>query len=164
MTLSSEDIKHGAIAGLVGGVVLSLVFQFGTDVLPRQASVYGITEPGLALGWGVNLVHATILGVVYVAVADRYVDRYLDSVLVLTRNSAALTKAFMPLMDALGMAVLATSAMGLLFGVALWVIIGVIALPALAGTAVPAVSGIVLLGYLLYGITLGSVYGLQMRQ
>jgi len=63
-----QGLLPGALAGLVAGIAFGLVV--GLDVMPFVANLYGFEESTGAmqvLGWGFNLVHATVFGAMFAA-------------------------------------------------------------------------------------------------
>jgi hypothetical protein len=56
----------GAVGGLVGAVVMGLILQFGTNLLPVLGGLLGM--PGLLWGWVVNLLLGAFYGAVFAGV------------------------------------------------------------------------------------------------
>lgn len=63
LRLEGRAAEVGAIGGLVAGLAMGVVFQFGTDVLLVLGSYLG--ESSLLRGWIVHLFIAVVYGVVF---------------------------------------------------------------------------------------------------
>lgn len=130
--------KGGALAGLLGGVVMGamLTMQMGPVIEVAIPSMYGLE--GLAAGWVVHLFHSVVLGVVFAAVVGA--TEYGDSV----GRSAAL---------------------GLAYGAVLWVVLAAIVMPIWLGVVgspanppLPNFNPQSLVGHLAYGLVLGVAF------
>lgn len=159
-----EAARSGVVGGIVAGVVLGVVFQFGTDQLQMQAALY-VATPDVWTGWLVHLVHSTLIGLVYAGIVAAYTNWYVDRLLSVTRRWGWLTSAVMPLVRTFGIGTVVTSGMGLTVGLFAWLAFAGVALPlVLAGYPVPQVSLVATLGYLVYGLGLGTLYGIQVSR
>lgn len=160
MTPDTEEIRASIIGGIGGGIVLGVVLQFTTPLLPAMATVYQVSAPTLVVGWIAHLFNSVIFGVVFAGLVTRYIDQYISTVLMLTTRSEAAKNVLMPLTDSLGMALVVTIAMGLIYGLAVGLGFGVLLVPLFAAVAqFPFLDGTLLLGYALFGVTLGGTYG-----
>ena len=131
--------KGGALAGLLGGVVMGamLTTQMGPVIETAIPSMYGLD--GLGAGWAVHLFHSAVLGVVFAVVASGLSD-YVDS----TGKSAAL---------------------GAGYGVVLWVVLAALVMPVWLGAVgspanppLPNFNPTSLVGHVAYGLVLGAVF------
>ncbi|UPV75607.1 hypothetical protein M0R89_05965 [Halorussus limi] len=133
----------GAIAGLVAGLVFGLYLQFAVGVLPPRETV--VSVEALAYSWVVHLSHSLVFALVYVGVVslprlDRFADRAATGV-----------------------------ALGVGYGVALWVVATGVAVTfwALANTVwvlpIPDPSVASLVGHVLYGGVLGVTFAVARR-
>lgn len=132
-------------------------------MIRAEAALYGIERPSVITGWVAHVFHTIIFGVLFAGVVSGYVDQYINTLLKLTHRSQSLTDAFMPLIDRFGMATVVTSAMGLLFGIVLWLLFAVLLIPLMASgfsAQFPQFDRIAFVGYVFYGIGLGAVYGI----
>lgn len=165
MAPTLEEIKVGVISSTVAGGLLGLVILLTIDsnLLQSQADLY-VENPGISVGFLVHIIHSAIFGVAYAGLVTGYIDDYVDIVLGLTQRSDAIASAFMPIINRFGMAVIATCALGLVFGLLVWLIFSTIFLPAITtgqGFQSLNFSGAQFIGYLFYGAVLGILYGIQ---
>lgn len=147
------------VGGLLGGAVSAAIFGGLLWMVDSDIIVVGI--PGLyglgsdvVLGWTLHLIHGAILGLVFGALITREV--------ILGTLTAEVETGFI---DAMGPATRMTLA-GIVFGLAVWAIFPLI------GAAVVMEAGMLddpeipitgvefLLGHLLFGAILGSVFSL----
>jgi uncharacterized membrane protein YagU involved in acid resistance len=128
----------GALAGLAGGVVMGamLTMQMTPVIEVAIPSMYGLQ--GLAAGWVVHLFHSVVLGVGFAAVADA-----------------------LDFGDSLGR----SAALGVGFGVALWVVLAALVMPVWLGAVgfpkvppLPNFNPMSLVGHVVYGAVLGVVF------
>ncbi|WP_435177331.1 DUF6789 family protein [Halorussus sp. AFM4] len=131
--------RGGALAGLLAGVVMGamLTMQMGPVIRVAIPSMYGLS--GLGAGWVAHLFHSVVLGVVFAAVVGA-VPRYAESV----GRSAAL---------------------GVAYGVVLWVALAVLVMPVWLGAVgspadppFPNVNVQSLVGHVVYGLVLGVAF------
>jgi hypothetical protein len=130
--------RGGALAGLIGGIVMGamLTMQMGPVIEVAIPSMYGLS--GLAAGWAVHLFHSVVLGIVFAAVGSALLD--IDSV----GRSAAL---------------------GLGFGVVLWIGLAALVMPVWLGAVgspanppLPNFNPQSLVGHVAYGLVLGVAF------
>jgi hypothetical protein len=130
--------KGGALAGLVGGVLMGamLTVQMTPVIEVAIPSMYGLE--GLAAGWVANLFHSVVLGVVFAAIAGALGSD--DSV----GRSAGL---------------------GVGYGVVLWVLLAAIVMPIWLGAVgspanppLPNFDPQSLVGHAVYGLVVGGVF------
>lgn len=130
--------KGGALAGLLGGIVMGamLTMQMGPVIEVAIPSMYGLE--GLAAGWLVHLFHSVVLGVVFAGILSA--TQLADSV----GRSAAL---------------------GLAYGVILWVLLAALVMPVWLGAVgspanppLPNFNPQSLVGHLAYGLILGVAF------
>lgn len=168
MSATRETVRSGVVGGFVAGVLLGLFLLLGTggDQLRMQAGLY-VAEPTWWIGWLVHVAHSTVFGLLYAAVVAAYTNWYVDLLLSFTRRSDRLTGAVMPLIRKFGIGTVVMSGMGLTFGLLVWL--------SLAGGAVPLVldsteypfpqfDAVAVVGYLVYGLVLGTLYGVQVSR
>lgn len=154
------EIRASLLGGLLGGIVLGLVLQYTTPLLLAMTELYFVDKPTLATGWVATIFVALTFGVVFASIVTRYVDDYISTVLMLTTRSEAAKNAIVPLTDRFGMALVVTSAMGLIYGLTVGIGIGWFLVPSLTPLAlVPFLDGSTLLGFALFGLALGGTYG-----
>jgi hypothetical protein len=116
---TTGEIRDSFVAGLAGGVVLSIVlYVVGTLEVITSAS--GMTMIAFI---GSILVITPLLGFVFGAFVSKSVNRYIDIVLKLTTSSDVAKNLVKPLTDRFGMAAVTIVGMGLLYGI----VIGVLA-------------------------------------
>lgn len=65
---SSDDIGDGVVAGIIGGIAMGVVLQFGTDILPLVGSLTG--QPSLVIGWIIHLVMSAVFGAAFVVLVS----------------------------------------------------------------------------------------------
>lgn len=61
--LERSPILVAAVAGLIAGVPMGLILQFGTDLLPIVGAIFGFQS--LLLGWVVHLVASAVFGALF---------------------------------------------------------------------------------------------------
>lgn len=160
MSPDSTELRGAAVGGLFGGVLLGIVLQFSTPVIYTIPKVYLVSTPSLVAGWVGLLFLAVIFGLIYASFVTKYVDQYIDTVLMLTTRSDAAKNLVMPLTNRFGMALVVTMAMGLIYGLVVGIGLGTIVLPSLSQILLfPYVDGTMLAGFALYGLVLGGTYG-----
>lgn len=151
------EIRDSLMAGLVGGVVLSLVL-YVAGTIEVVTSAAGMTTSLTVAG---ILVLSPLLGFLFGAVVSKSVNRYIDIVLKLTTSSNLVKNLVKPLTDRYGMAAVTIIGMGMIYGI----IIGVVAIfviPAIGdGLPVPYVDGMIFVGTVLFGLILGGIYGFR---
>lgn len=134
---------RGAIGGLAAGLVTGAVLQLNDPDVLRTAipAVYGVG--GLLAGWVAHLVHGTLAGLAYATLAD---------------DENVRERARTPDGGA---------ALGLGYGLALWVVVAVVLVPLVldamgsaAAPGFPFVEVRALLAFLLLGTVIGAVYGM----
>lgn len=160
MSPDTEELRAAVVGALFGGIVLGVVAQFTTPMLPAMGRVYMVDSPSLVGGWVALLFLCAILGVLFAGIVTRYVDDYIASVLQLTTRSEAAKNLVLPLTDRFGMALVVTTAMGLVYGLVVGFGLGALLVPMLAPVVVfPYVDGSLLAGFVLFGLILGGTYG-----
>lgn len=125
------SVAAGAAAGLVAGVPLGIIMQ-ATDVMPMVADL--VADPSTALGWLVHLFNSILFGAIFAVLFSQWI----------ARPGAAI-------------------GLGLLYGVAWWVVGALWIMPAWLGMSemifeVGDDQWWSLLGHLLYGLLLGTLY------
>ncbi|WP_137284161.1 hypothetical protein [Halorussus salinisoli] len=132
-----------AVAGLAGGLVFGLYLQFVVGVLPPRATADGVGS--LAFDWAVHLFHSLVFAVVYAELVSwSHLARYADR-------------------PATGAAV------GAGYGVVLWALatLAIVAFWAVANTVwilpIPGPNLESLVGHVLYGVVLGTVFAVVRR-
>lgn len=154
-----KEIETGAIAGVLGGLVSSLVLVIGSNTVERIASVFGFAET-IGNGWGTYMILSIVLGLGFALVVTQLVDRYVAFVVSLTSRSDLARQMVMPLTNRFGMRVVVTTAMGLLYGLIVGILFQAVLIPLRVGSvAFLQVEPVGLLGFVIYGILLGITYG-----
>ena len=125
------SVAAGAAAGLVAGIPLGIIMQ-ATDVMPMVADL--ISDPSTGLGWLVHLFNSALFGAIFGVLFSRWI----------ARPGAAI-------------------GLGLLYGIAWWVLGALVIMPAWLGMSemifqLGANQWWSLLGHLLYGLLLGTLY------
>lgn len=157
MAIERREVGASLVGGALGGVVLVVVVAVAApSTLRGMGAVVG--APSLATGAGVVLGTSLVFGLAFVGVVTRYTDRYVSTVLGITTRSTTAKDLVMPLTRRFGMALVVTTAMGLLYGLVLGVVVGGIVGSTLA-TTVGVLNPAVVLGSVLYGVVLGGTYG-----
>jgi uncharacterized membrane protein YagU involved in acid resistance len=127
------NVAAGATAGLVAGIPLGIIMQV-TDVMPMVADL--ISDPSTGLGWLVHLFNSALFGAIFAVLFARWIARP-------------------------GVAI----GLGLVYGIGWWVLGALVIMPAWLGMneMIFQVGGNQwwsLLGHLLYGLLLGTLYAL----
>jgi len=132
------DWKAGVAGGLAGGLIFGVMMAMMMPMIMEMAipGMYGLEGP--LAGWFLHLSHSAILGVGFAAIAG----------LVLSRDASLLK----------------TIGLGVVYGAVIWAILATFVMPAWVGAMtpmappVPDVNPMSLVGHVVYGATLGSVY------
>jgi len=160
MSPDTEELRAAVVGALFGGITLGVVIQFTTPMMPAMGRVYMVDQPSLVGGWVALLFLSVILGVLFAAIVTRYIDDYISTVLSLTTRSEAAKNMVMPLTNRFGMALVVTTAMGLVYGLVVGFGLGALVVPMLAPVVVvPYLDGSLLVGFVLFGVILGGTYG-----
>lgn len=167
MPPSRSELQSGIVGGIIAGIPLGLLLHLGvgTDTIEMQATVY-VANPGVLTGWLVHMLHSLVFGLAYAGIGFLFTSKYINVVLSLTSRSDTLAAAFLPAIDRFGMTVVVSTAMAAKFGIVVWLLFPVSIFPMVTGVpgyAFPQVAVLPFLGYLLFGLVLGPVYGVQMR-
>jgi len=129
--------QYGVVAGVVAAIVMGglMAMQMRPVIEVAIPSMYFLTG-GLA-GVTIHVAHGAVLGVVFAAIAA-------------TQTDLTITKS---------------TALGVGYGVALWVVLAVIVMPiwlsvvgSPANPPLPNVSVTSLVGHVVYGVVLGGAY------
>jgi fructose-specific phosphotransferase system IIC component len=168
MATTRETARSGVVGGLFAGLLLGLFLLLGTggDQLRMQADLY-TADPAWWMGWLAHLAHSIALGLVYAAVVAAYTNWYVDLLLSFTRRSDRLTGAVMPLIRTFGIGTVVMSGMGLTFGLLVWLGLTGGAVPLVLDSAeypFPQLDAVAIVGYLVYGLVLGTLYGIQVSR
>ncbi len=141
--VETNDLLHGAVGGLVGGIVFGVMMQMQMPMIMEGAipGMYGLGE-SLAAGWILHLIHSVIFGLVYVAIARFEPIR---------SYATSMTSGV---------------ALGIGYGLVIWVIAASIIMPAWVGAMMPMMDPPVpdfvpesALGHAVFGLLLGAYYG-----
>lgn len=160
MSPDTEELRAAVVGALFGGITLGVVIQFTTPMMSAMGRVYMVDQPSLVGGWVALLFLSVILGVLFAAIVTRYIDDYIATVLSLTTRSDAAKNMVMPLTNRFGMALVVTTAMGLVYGLVVGFGLGAVVVPMLAPVVVvPYLDGSLLAGFVLFGLILGGTYG-----
>jgi len=160
MSPDTEELRAAVVGALFGGITLGVVIQFTTPMMPAMGRVYMVDQPSLVGGWVALLFLSVILGILFAAIVTRYIDDYIATVLSLTTRSEAAKNMVMPLTNRFGMALVVTTAMGLVYGLVVGFGLGAVIVPMLAPVVVvPYLDGSLLAGFVLFGVILGGTYG-----
>ncbi len=162
MSTASEAGLRGrgswALGGAIGGVVGSLLFGIVlwtadpaiiTETIP---AIYGL-EVG-AVGWGFHLLHGLILGVVFGFLVSR-------SPVLGTLGADVHTQAIADMGLTLRFALA-----GVVYGLAVWAVLPIVVASVWAAVGgdsapgFPAMAPVSLIGHLLYGLLLGTLFSL----
>lgn len=154
-----NELETGALGGLIGGIAAGVVLQVSSITIQQIAGVVGF-EQTLGNGWGTFLIFGVLCGVAYAGVVTQLVDRYVAFVVSLTSQSDLIRSAVMPLTNRFGMRVVVTSAMGLIYGMVLGILVVVFLIPLRLGyVSFPHLDVVSILGFMLFGLVLGITYG-----
>jgi len=157
MALDRSEIGAALIGGALGGLVVGLVALVAANPkLRAMGEVVG--SPTIAAGIVVLAGTSIVFGLVYAGLVTAYVDQDVSTVLGITTRSDTAKDLVMPLTRRFGMALVVTTAMGLLYGLAVGIVFGGLVLPALS-TTLRLLDPVVVAGYVLYGVVLGGTYG-----
>ena len=135
LSAATHRATYGAGGGLAGGVIFGLLMQT-MDMIPMVAQLVGSTSS--AVGWLVHLAIAVFLGVSFAVL--------------LGRAAGSLARAV---------------ALGIGYGVFWWVLGALLLMPARLGMPVFELSTTAwqsLIGHIMFGLSLGLVYGLLTRR
>lgn len=158
MVINRDDLSASFLSGLLGGIVLGLLLHFTSDFILALGNLLG--QPSLIKGWAILLLTSVVFGAGYAILQNKLVDRFISIVLGLTSRSSAIKDLVMPLTDRFGLALVVTTAMGIVYGLAIGLGFGGIIVPALPSTFdLQYLNPMVILGYLLFGAVLGIIYG-----
>lgn len=143
--------QGGVLGGLAGAAVFGLLMWTMTPEVIEEAipALYGVDETAV-FGGAIHLIHGVVLGISFGAIVSR------DAVTDLVERE--------PTLSGLGPGV-RTVAAGVVYGLALWVLLPVIVMPLWLGavgfagaSTFPNVAIENLLGHAVYGLVLGAVY------
>ena len=139
----------GAIAGLVGGVGMGVVLQFGTDVMAIIGALVGVESA--PAGWAVHLAIATAFGVLFVAAFDR---PFFDELRTTVSGCLSLGVAHSAALGLLTGGVVLPASIGFSDGSSL----PIAALPLPGVTAGIEVGVVIAVSHLVYGLVLGGTF------
>lgn len=152
--------------GLVGGLT---IYHLGGPVYMRYIGSLFKMGGSFEMAWVAWFVLSLVMGGLFVALLRNKLDDYVNSLIMTTSRNRDLRQLLQPALKQASVTTTAT-AVGLLYGVALAVVLGAVGLPLLVenltafsmGPA-PNLEGGTLLGFLLYGGFLGAGYGLMLE-
>jgi len=139
-----ESWVSGLVAGFVASTAMAFPLHFIMDMLPMIAALYG--AEGVAAGFVAHTFHSLVFALIYVVAFS------VEPMRTFASNFPA------------------NIATGAVYGVALWVFGSVVIMPvwlASIGMSAPAVPNIVpmsLLAHILFGVVLGVVYPVILRE
>ncbi|MGH9249408.1 MAG: hypothetical protein ACRD0W_07835 [Acidimicrobiales bacterium] len=127
------NVAAGASAGLVAGIPLGIIMQ-ATDIMPMVGDL--ISDPSNGLGWLVHLFNSALFGAIFALLFSRWISKPYRAI-----------------------------GLGLLYGIAWWVVGALWIMPAWLGMSemifeVGTNQWWSLLGHVLYGLLLGTLYAL----
>jgi uncharacterized membrane protein YagU involved in acid resistance len=141
VSTENSEWVGGVVAGLAGGLLMGVMLSMRMTGVMEVAipSLYGLSG-GLA-GWVIHMSHSAVLGVVFAALLSvPAIGKYADGV---------------------GK----TAALGLVYGIVLWVVLAAIVMPiwlsAVGSPAQPPLPNFnpqSLIGHLVYGVVLSAVF------
>lgn len=148
------------IAGMLGGVTGAIIFGvlmwvIEPDVLTASIpALYGVS-PTTFGGWLIHLGHGVVLGLIFAAIAERPLIRsYIEDDVETQALQFVSVRARL-------------AGLGFVFGLAIWAILPLLVMPIWFGMVgapdAPAMTDVAiasLFGHLLYGVLLGTVYGI----
>lgn len=160
MSPDSEELKAAVVGSLFGAIVLGIVAQLTTPILPAVGRMYMADTSALVGGWVALLFLCVVLGVLFAGIVTRYIDGYIQTVLALTTRSDIAKRSVLPLTNRFGMALVVTTAMGLIYGLVVGIGMGVVFVPLVTSVVLfPYLDGTLLVGFVLFGLILGGTYG-----
>lgn len=148
--VNRSPITVGAIAGLIAGVPMGLIMQFGTDLLPVVGAIFGTQS--LLVGWLLHLVTSVVFGALFGWLVTLPVFR--------TLTDTVAESVLLGVVHAESLAIL-------MIGV---VIPGMVELMDVSGEGVPLLqvpgpsgesllsAGVFAFAHLVYGVVLGATY------
>lgn len=148
-----RSIIAGAVGGMVGAIVFGLVlWAISPEVLSESIpEFYGI-DPSEVVGWALHLSHGVLLGIIFGFIASRSPVQDMIMGPVETEILSDLT------------AEVRMGLLGVVYGIAIWVLLPFIGLSLLgtivdAGEAgIPGVATEMILGHVLFGVIVGIVF------
>lgn len=135
-----SNIVRVGVAGFLGGIVMGLVYQLLTGQMAVIGSLYGIESQ--VVGWITHMFHSIVFAMFFAVLLDRPK--------ISQRFSGTVT---------IGM-------IGMIWGSLLWLVAAGIVMPLwlqVLGTPaqIPTLSFLGLVGHLLWGLTVGTVYAIS---
>lgn len=157
---TQDELISAVLGSIVSGAVIGIVLQASANA-GQPGAIDSLIEVVKA-GGGTYLVGSIILGVGFAVVATYLTDRYVAFVLSLTSQYETIRKAVMPLTEWLGMQMVVISTIGILYGLAVGVMLS------LAPILLQIKSDVLHLQYytllpefILYGLSLGVLHAIQ---
>ena len=156
-----NELRTAVLGGLIGGIVSSILLLIASRTVEAIAVVFGFRGT-VGNGWGTYMLLALVFGFAFALVVTQLVDQYVALVVSLTSRYESVRKAVMPLTNRFGMRVVVTTAMGLIYGLALGVVFVVILIPLqVMSISLFQADPVGIIGFVLYGVILGVTYGTQ---
>ncbi len=130
--MNNFHFTAGLIGGLTGGLLFGVVFSI-IGVLPLIAST--VNSSSAFVGWVMHLIVSMVIGVIFAFVFGRRINSYGEA-----------------------------TSFGLFYGVILWILGALVLLPLIGlnvsfSGLLSTLSLVSLVGYLVYGLVLGLVFG-----
>lgn len=156
-TPTRSELTSAIFASIVSGAVVGITLRAGGN--PGQQEIISSLTTAFRNGWKLYLIGSVIFGAGFAVVATYLTDRYVAFVLSLTSQHEMIRKAVMPLTNWFGMQIVVTATMGLLYGA---ISGGLLSLTLVVfrinWSILNTPAHIFGLGFLLYGVSLGSLY------
>ncbi|MFB6186850.1 MAG: hypothetical protein ABEI06_04320 [Halobacteriaceae archaeon] len=139
-------LLDGGIAGIISGVITGLILYLGINeniISKAVPAMIGLRGQQAVIGWILYLITSVIVGLVYA---------WIDMRVNLTEYTRTISSGIIS---------------GAIYGVAVWLIFAVVVIPLWLSTVVefadspsfPFISGLALIGYVIFGLIIGGVYG-----
>lgn len=159
---SSDGTLGAAIVGsLLGGALGgAALYSLTTLHLSFIGSIVGLGGPSAAFGAWMAL--ALLMGLGFAAVADPAIAHYTAATTWLTARFAPLRRVVRPLMTVSPLGTV-SAGVGLLYGLVVGGAVGLVVVPtAVGGNVPPLEANYIVAGYAVFGLFLGSGYGLAL--
>ncbi len=137
-------LTRAAVAGLLGGIAFGIPLQFVIGRMGAIGAMYNGGVPSLTIGWAAHIVHSILFGVIF-----------------------GMATEFQPLHSWMERGIATAAVVGVGFGIALWSVniafiwpswLQLVGFPPAENMSVPFVAMRPLLGHVLYGVIVGTVF------
>lgn len=150
--LERSPILVAALAGLVAGIPMGLIIQFGTELMPIIGAIFGFQS--VVVGWVVHLVASTVFGalfgwIVLLPIFRTLTDTVAECILLGVVHAESLAILMIGIVIPGMVELLGVSGEG----------VPLLQIPGPAGEALLS-AGVFAFAHLIYGVVLGAGYAL----